>query len=105
MTIEALPPRDGVRIVRLTGEIDIVSTRTPYEQLTAAGPLVLDLSDVSFFDSSGVRLVDRTARQHDGRFRVVAPPGGRARLVLDLVGYGTALVADDLEQAVADLRG
>lgn len=105
MTIEVLPPQDGVRVVRLTGEVDVVSTRTPYEELGPPGPLVLDLSDVSFFDSSGVRLVDRTARALGGALRVVAPRGGRARRVLDLVGYGSGLVADDLEQAVADLRG
>lgn len=105
MTIEVLPSRDGVRVVRLTGEVDVVSTRVPYEELAPPGALVLDLSDVSFFDSSGVRLVDRVAREHQGRLRVVAPRGGRARRVLDLVGYGSELVAEDVEQAVAALRG
>lgn len=108
MNIEPLPPREGVRILRLTGEVDVVSTAGPHPVLTARGPLVLDLTDVTFFDSSGVRLVDRLARDHAVQghgVRVVAPAGGRARRVLEVLGYGPGLVADDLDAAVAQLRG
>ena len=57
-------------------------------------PVVLDLSAVTFFDSSGVRLVDTLARECGARatpFRVVAPPGGPSRRVLELVGLADAL--------------
>lgn len=103
MSLEAGPERHGVRVVRATGEVDVVSASALEEQLPAEGALVLDLSATTFFDSAGVRLVHRLARAHADRghgFRVVAPPGGRARRVLDLVGF-TEVVSDDLDTAVA----
>lgn len=108
MTQEPLPPHDGVRVVTLSGEVDALTTQPLHEEATAHvsdEPLVLDLTSVTFFDSSGVRLVDRLARAHAPRFRVVAPPGGRPRRVLDIVGFGHGLVVDNLEQALDQLRG
>lgn len=108
MTVEPQPARDGVRFVRLTGEVDVVSSRLLHDQLSGAGSLVLDLSDVTFFDSSGARLVDQLAREHavaGSGFLVVAPVGGRARRVLELLGYAGELVADDIESALAQLHG
>lgn len=107
MSLEDLPSRDGVRVVRATGEVDVVSAASLEDALAPAGPLVLDLTQVSFFDSSGVRLVHRLAHAHavhGSGFRVVAPRGGRSRRVLDLVGFGQELVADDVDAAVAQLR-
>lgn len=109
MTLEPLPPQDGVRILRVSGEVDAVTAEPLHDQATAMvcdGPLVLDLTDVTFFDSSGIRAVNRLARAHTARggFRVVAPPGGRSRRVLDIVGFGDGLVVDDLEHALTQLR-
>lgn len=110
MTLEALPPHDGVRVLRVTGELDVLSAQPLYDQVTALvddEPLVLDLTGVTFLDSSGVHVLDRLARAHCARsgFRVVAPPGGRPRRVLDIVGIGAGVIADSLDQALAQLRG
>ena len=108
MTLEPLPPHHGVRVLRLSGEVDVLSAQRLHEQavvLLSDEPLVLDLTDVTFLDSSGVQLVDRLARARaGGGFRVVAPPGGRPRRVLDIVGFGDGLIADNLDQALTQLR-
>jgi anti-anti-sigma factor len=108
MSFETQPELvQGVRLVRVSGELDITSVDSFLADLpTSAGtpaPLVLDLSQVTFFDSAAVRLVDRLARDLGGRghgFCVLAPPGCRARRVLELVGLSEGLVTDDRASAV-----
>lgn len=107
--MEPLPLQEGVRVLRITGELDVLSAQPLNDQVTALGvnePLVLDLTDVTFLDSSGVRVLDRLARTHAAHvgFCVVAPPGGRPRRVLDIVGIGHRLVVDDVDQALEQLR-
>jgi anti-anti-sigma factor len=66
--------------------------------------VVLDLTDVTFFDSSGVRLVDHVTRECDRTatpLRVVAPPGTPTRRVLEIVGLSDELVTDDLRAALS----
>lgn len=111
MTVQPLPDDGGVRVLRADGELDI-TTAPPL--LAAADTLVagargvvLDLSAVTFFDSSAVRLVDRLSRAAaaaDARFRVVAPSGSTARRVLELVGLAALLVDEDLPTAAATVR-
>jgi anti-sigma B factor antagonist len=115
MMLEVVPCRTpGVRLVQASGELDV--TRAPallpeVESLvTGAGVLVLDLAAVSFFDSAGVRLADRIAQQchrEGAGFRIVAPPGSRARRVLELVGMAGQFVSDDVPTAIeaAQQRG
>ena len=109
MTLEALPERpDGVRLVCARGELDVVAAPALIADLPAllegAMGVVFDLSGVTFFDSSGVRLVDRMTREC-GRaatpLRVVAPPGTPTRQVLELVGLVDDLVTDDLPTALS----
>lgn len=112
MSLQPLEGRsDGIRVLCGTGELDVV-TAAPL--LATAGALVdgatgvvLDLRGVSFFDSSGVRLVDRLARECGRRgicLRVVAPHGVPARRVLEIVGLAEALVTDTEDEAVAAVR-
>jgi anti-sigma B factor antagonist len=108
MTFEALPDRDGgPTVLRATGDLDVAVVPALLPEVpalvSAAGSVVLDLSDVTFFDSSGVRLVDRLTRECGARatpFRIVAPPGGPTRRVLELVGTADALTSDDLAAAI-----
>ncbi len=96
-----------VRVLRFRGELDVAVApdllpRVP--DLVAGTPgLVLDLTAVTFFDSAGVRLVDRLAREC-GRagvpFAVAATPGTPPSRVLDIVGFGPPLVRADLRTAV-----
>lgn len=112
MTVEQIPPpADGVEVLALSGELDIASVPALADRIEALGRqavrLVLDLTEVEFFDSAGVRLVDRLARdcaRRGGCLRLVAPPGNRARRVLELVGLSDPLVCDDRAAAVAAVR-
>lgn len=109
MTVESLEST-GVRVLRARGEVDAVAVPGLLPQVGTlvggARALVLDLTAVTFFDSSGVRLVDRIGREA-GRtgasYLVVAPPGSAARRVLEIVGMAGALVRDDLDGALADV--
>lgn len=91
---------DGALVVRCDGELDVVAVVDLGLGLPlppGCRSLVLDLTAVTFFDSGGVRLVDRLSRtsaEHGAAFRVVAPPGTPARRVLDLVGLAGPLVDD-----------
>ena len=97
-------------VLSITGELDIVTLPDVLDRVpalvAAASALVVDLQLVTFLDSSGVRLLHRLARtcaEAGTGVRVVAPPGSRARQVLDIVGM-TLLVDDDLGTARAALR-
>ena len=95
-------------VLRASGELDVAVVPALLPELpalvSAAQAVVLDLTAVTFFDSSGVRLVDRLAREcarAQAPFRVVAPPTEVAsRQVLDIVGLTDALASDDLAAAL-----
>ena len=97
-------------LLSISGELDVVSApsvleRVPELVAEAAG-VVVDLREVSFLDSSGVRFLHRlahTCERAGTGLRVVAPPQSRARRVLDIVGM-TLLVDDDVETARAALQ-
>jgi anti-anti-sigma factor len=106
MTVDVDDGADGVRVLRARGEVDLltVDQLPDLSELVRPGtPLVLDLAAVTFLDSAGVRLVHRLAeacgRNRDA-FCVVAPPGGRARRALDLMGLAEPHAEDDLTAAL-----
>jgi anti-anti-sigma factor len=96
-----------VRVLALSGDVDVnvspgVVVALP-DLLAGAPAVVLDLAEVTFLDSSGVRLVDRFARacsELGQRWRVVAPTGSASRRVLDLVGLTGPQVLEDRTAAV-----
>lgn len=102
---------EGVRLLHPVGDLDVTRAPALLDDVQAlvqgADGLVVDLSDVTFFDSGGIRFVDRLAGECDRAgvgFRVVAPPGTRSRRLLDLVGMAGALADDDLESALIGVR-
>jgi anti-anti-sigma factor len=78
----------GITIAELTGELDIASAPALREQLLSllrpgASRLVVDLSEVSFADASGLAVLVSTARRArllGGflRLAAVSPPAGQA---------------------------
>lgn len=102
----------GASVVVLAGEVDArvtpdVRSRLP-EVVEQGRPVVLDLSEVTFFDSSGVRLVDLLARscaEHGLRWRVVAPGRSPARRVLELVELDGPEVVEDRAVALLQVAG
>ncbi len=92
----------GVTVAALRGEVDLANVQEVSQDLDAAtGPavaaVVVDLSAVSYLDSSGVHMLFRLARRRrTGRqlTRLVAAAGA-VRKVLDLTGVEKAVPVDD----------
>lgn len=82
------------RVIAPTGELDITASRELAPQLNeAAGDpnaqVVIDLSDVTFVDSTGLGAIVQTHRRlsRQGRaMAIVAPKGSAAAVLLDLSG-------------------
>jgi anti-sigma B factor antagonist len=91
LTIE---PLDAGRGFRLAGDLDLATVPSLTQALEPAlhqpGDLLLDLAEVGFIDSSGLRALIQAAmalrdRQSTGRL-VLASPGHSVLRVLDLAG-------------------
>lgn len=93
--------------VTVAGELDLVSApeleqTLRHLRLAPAGDVVLDLREVTFIDSSGLRVVlvgSRDARTAGHRFVVLAGTG-QVRRVIDM-----AQVADHLELGDDEVAG
>lgn len=99
---------EGVQVITVAGELDIATAPSLCARLdaTRAGRrprLLVDLSNVEFCDSTGLRALLGAAsevRTHGGRFALVcAPDGGVARL-LGVVG-ATEVIAIHPNRAAA----
>ena len=102
--------RDGITLVVLGGELDIYTVsgfRQDLEDLDPAStPLVIDLTDVTLLDSSGlgalVSLLNR-ARSGEGQLGLICPHR-RLRRVFEITGLRRAFVfGDDLDGVLAAL--
>jgi anti-sigma B factor antagonist len=88
----AVSDSGAVRLVRLTGEFDLAGVDR-FERLTLgrtpeSNTFVLDLRELTFIDSSGLRaliMADRRVRAAGGRFVVVRGPE-RVSEVLEMTG-------------------
>jgi anti-sigma B factor antagonist len=105
--------RDGVRVLVVTGELDLASAPTLCMRLTrlrATGrPVaVIDLSRLAFCDSTGLRAMigeAREARIAGGRLGVIAAPGSSVRRLLDLTGADDVLEILDDDRALSPYAG
>jgi anti-anti-sigma factor len=82
--------RDGrVRLI-VDGELDIATVPRLRELLCRLAAehadVVLDLTGVTFLDSTTVRLLWSLGDRHPGAKLVIAPPVGRARELLEMTG-------------------
>lgn len=86
----------GVKVLHVAGELDIATAPRLCARLdaTRAGRkprLLVDLTDVDFCDSTGLRALLGAAsevRAHGGRFAIVCPPSGDVARLLEVVGAG-----------------
>jgi anti-sigma B factor antagonist len=96
---EITDAREGDRaVVTVSGEIDIATAGQVREALLRAGEtgapeVVVDLSDVSFMDSTGLNalVVAHKAIGGDGRRLVIVCPDGPARRAIDVSGLHEVL--------------
>jgi anti-anti-sigma factor len=91
VTVESGP--EGEARVRLTGELDLVSSRAVRDAIARAGQhgehVVIDLTDVSFIDASGVSALVQGMRSVFGCGGAceLLHPQAAVRRVFDLLGY------------------
>jgi anti-sigma B factor antagonist len=82
-------------VVEVKGELDVSTVARWEANVKAVGRdadvVVLDLSQVGFVDSAGVRSLFRLARETAGRgtrLLIVAPHDGAVRRLLDILSIG-----------------
>jgi anti-anti-sigma factor len=100
--------RDGVRLIRLIGEMDITSAgvlRRHVDALRRRGPVcaVVDLSGLEFIDSSGLNELVTVARAVEADEGWVAYAGAARHVarVLDLVHLGESVtLATSVDEAL-----
>jgi anti-anti-sigma factor len=100
------------RIIHLDGELDLASVSSlPSVLATASGDdgagLILDLSDVSFIDSTGLGAIieaDALVRRQGGRLAVIAPRGTSASELLTLTGLRRRLSVYETRSAALDVE-
>jgi anti-anti-sigma factor len=95
-------------LVKVRGDLDIATAPALRERLVAAlrprtGPLILDLSGVSFCDAAGLAVLIGTQRRAAARgiVMLLAAPGPRLYALLEFTGLDRSL---SVHQTVADAR-
>jgi anti-anti-sigma factor len=105
--------RDGVVVARIVGEVDLSNAPRVEALLTRAIPndavgLVIDLSETTYLDSSGVSLVFQLAerlRTRQQRMRVAAPDDAPLRRVLKVVKLESVVpMSPSVDEAVEEIR-
>jgi anti-sigma B factor antagonist len=98
----------GVHVARFAGDMDVASAPVLQREVLAATRearrVVLDLSDVTWIDSSGLRLLDDLTRVYEARgadVRVVVPADVPARFTLDLSAWRPELIVGRMSDALA----
>ncbi len=109
----AVEHAEGARVLKLAGDLDMAAVPAAEARLREAlggwtGPLVVDLSSLSFLDSSGIRLLlqaGAAARERGVELSVTRPPAGVWRMLerfrLDTRLPFTGPVADEGRPAAA----
>jgi stage II sporulation protein AA (anti-sigma F factor antagonist) len=98
---------NGVVVASLSGEIDLSNAAEITDALLRGVPnealgLVIDLSEVSYIDSAGVRMLAELDHRLGWRaqtLRVVAPEESRSRRVLEIAGLERVLSLDTTVEA------
>ena len=91
--IRRMPLAGGVVVVAVAGELDLCSSQTLREHLTAAvdsgaSSIVVDLGELSFIDSTGLGVLALLARRLtlEATELMIVSPEGRARGLLAMTG-------------------
>jgi anti-anti-sigma factor len=98
----AVATEGDVLVARLSGEIDLANAKPIGSAISGAvnnelAGVVVDLSDVTYLDSSGVHLIFDLAERLAARQQVLAlavPEGARIRRVLELVNVDSVAVVE-----------
>lgn len=102
----------GSFLVRVAGELDrsnadLLASCVTEAEATSAPRIVLDLSRLTFMDSSGLRVLLGAAARSDGRagrLSLVGPTRG-VRRVIELTGTAARLPLSDTEDELLSASG
>jgi anti-sigma B factor antagonist len=112
MQCESFTLLDDIVQVRLSGRLDLEGTQAINDKFTVAtkeraAKIIIDLSEVSFLASVGIRLLLTSARaqaNHGGKL-VLAAPRPAVRKVIEAAGIDQLIgVVADVESARASLK-
>jgi anti-anti-sigma factor len=108
---------DGVRVIAISGELDLSTAPQLEEPLEATGgetALLIDFSECEFIDSTGIALIVRAWQRMGGgngddgasaRFAICCL-GNQVRRLLEVSGLDTSLPTyGSRDEALAALRG
>jgi anti-anti-sigma factor len=89
-------------VLKVKGALDVLTTQRLHRTIAAqdgrGSSLLIDLSDLTFIDASGIHTLTDACAQNGTR--VVCPPGD-IRRVLDIVSFGdVACMHESLDDAV-----
>ena len=98
--------RDGCQVLTTSGELDIHTAPKLHAALDRdvdGLPVIVDLTALTFIDSSGLHTLLRN--HQDGRLTaLVSAPGSNVQRVLDLVdAHKTIAIFDDLTAAIQSI--
>jgi len=109
---------DGIRVVAVRGELDLSTApelEGPLQEAVAAGdsPVVVDLSECAFIDSTGIALIVRAWKQLDGATNgdgphriVICGCNDQVSRVLEITGLEASIpIHSTCDEALAALRG
>ena len=105
--VEERTGEGAVTILRVAGEIDLSNAEDLAAAVEVRGPapstaLVLDLVEVPFIDSTGLRVVLTAANDHGTRFALLVAPDGAVAHMLDLLGVADRVPAFESEELAVD---
>jgi anti-sigma B factor antagonist len=100
-----------IRVVAVRGELDMAGARsfeqTLLDSVAGDDPVILDLSEVTYMDSTAIGAliaVRRQANMRRGRFAIVCPTGSDIERMLAYTGLDAAFdIVDTRSQAAAEL--
>jgi anti-sigma B factor antagonist len=113
MQFESFTLLDDIVQVRLSGRLDLEGTQAVNEPFSAAtkerrSKIIVDLSEVTFLASVGIRLLLTSARAQAnlGGKLILAAPRPAVRKVIEAAGIDQLIgVVADVESARASLKG
>jgi anti-anti-sigma factor len=97
LSVEIAQPGNGLAIVALAGELDLSTIpgleSLLLEQIRGQERVVVDLTRLTFIDSSGIGLLIRAHQTANGsgELHTVISPGSQVERVFELAGIGRAL--------------
>ncbi len=104
---------DDVQVLTVEGEVDAANAPNFAGELqamlsNASFAIVADISRVTYFDSAGLNalvVVHKELERRQQYFHVVAPPGSRARRLIDITRLDRVLTMhEDLQAALEAAR-